>query len=175
MTIPLITVIGKSGAGKTTLLEKLIPELKRRGYNVATIKHHSHSGFEIDQPGKDSWRYAQAGSNHVVIAAPDKIASYRLVDRELELDEIASGINGVDIILIEGYKQANKPALEVVRAANSLELIGCATQRFAVASDIFLEVDVPQFDLNDIIGIATLIEILFLSHAEKNKLQRMVT
>jgi molybdopterin-guanine dinucleotide biosynthesis protein B len=174
MTIPLITVIGKSGAGKTTLLEKLIPELKRRGYNVATVKHHSHSGFEIDQPGKDSWRYAQAGSNHVVIAAPDKIASYRLVDRELELDEIVSNINGVDIILIEGYKQANKPALEVVRAANNLELVGTATQRFAVASDIFLEVDVPQFDLNDIIGIATLIEILFLSHAEKNKLQRMV-
>jgi molybdopterin-guanine dinucleotide biosynthesis protein B len=174
MTIPLITVIGRSGAGKTTLLEKLIPELKRRGYNVATIKHHSHSGFEIDQPGKDSWRHAQAGSQHVVIAAPDKIASYRLLDQELELDEIVSGINGVDIILIEGYKQAHKPVLEVVRAANSLELIGSATQRFAVASDIFLEVEVPQFDLNDIDGMVTLIEALFLTHAEKNKLRRMV-
>jgi len=59
-------------AGKTTLMEVLIPELSRRGYRIATVKHHSHSGFEVDQPGKDSWRHARAGSVHVIIAAPDK-------------------------------------------------------------------------------------------------------
>jgi molybdopterin-guanine dinucleotide biosynthesis protein MobB len=166
MTIPIITVIGKSGSGKTTLLEKLIPELKRRGYRVATIKHHSHSGFEIDYPGKDSWRHAQAGSEHVIIAAPGKIASYRLLERELKLDEIADGINNVDIILVEGYKRAGKPALEVIRAANNLELVGSAAQRFAVAADVALDVEVPQFSLNDVDGIANLIEALFLAHAE---------
>ncbi|RPI82218.1 MAG: molybdopterin-guanine dinucleotide biosynthesis protein B, partial [Chloroflexi bacterium] len=76
-SIPLITVIGKSGSGKTTLIERLIIELSKRGYRLATVKHHSHSGFDIDFPGKDSWRFARAGSCHVVIAAPDKIAAYR--------------------------------------------------------------------------------------------------
>ena len=78
---------GKTGkTGKTTLLEKLIPELKRRSYRVATIKRHSHSGLEFDVPGKDSWRHAQAGSDHVVVAGPDKLASVRKLERELTLD-----------------------------------------------------------------------------------------
>ena len=101
--IPILSIIGKSGCGKTTLLEKLIAELKRRGYRVATIKHHSHPGFEIDQPGKDTWRHAQAGSDHVIIAAPDKIASIRRLSRPLTLDEIAAEIREVDIILTEGF------------------------------------------------------------------------
>ncbi|MCU0489929.1 MAG: molybdopterin-guanine dinucleotide biosynthesis protein B, partial [Anaerolineales bacterium] len=74
MTAPILSIIGKSNSGKTTLLEKLIPELRQRGYRVATIKHHAHAGFEIDQPGKDTWRHAQAGSQVVVITAPDKLA-----------------------------------------------------------------------------------------------------
>src|SRR3989304_4479684 len=89
--VPLITIIGKSRAGKTTLMENLITELKRRGYRVGTIKHHSPPGFEIDQPGKDSWRHAQAGSDHVVIASPDRIASYRRLEHELALDDIPDG------------------------------------------------------------------------------------
>lgn len=162
MNTPLITVIGKSRCGKTTMLEKLVVELKSRGYRLATIKHHSHPGFDIDKPGKDSWRFAQAGSDHVVIAAPDKIASYRTIPRELSLDEIAAGISGVDLILAEGYKQAEKPALEVVRAENSTELIGSPEQRFAVAADIPLDISGPQFGLEEIGGIVNLIEQLFL-------------
>jgi molybdopterin-guanine dinucleotide biosynthesis protein MobB len=163
MAVPVITIVGRSGSGKTTLLEKLIAELTRRGYAVGTVKHHSHAGFEIDQPGKDSWRHAQAGSRHVIVAAPDKIASYRLLERELELDEITAGVEGVDIILVEGFRQANRPTLEVVRAANSLELVGSAEQRFAVAADIPLDVDVPQLGLDDVMGIADLIVAKFLA------------
>ena len=59
MSIPVICIIGESGSGKTTLIEKIIPELKRRGYRIATVKHHSHAGFEIDHPGKDSYRHAR--------------------------------------------------------------------------------------------------------------------
>jgi molybdopterin-guanine dinucleotide biosynthesis adapter protein len=162
MNIPLVTFIGKSGCGKTTLLEKLVVELKRRGYRLATVKHHSHRGFDIDQPGKDSWRFAQSGSDHVIIASPDKIASYRKIEHELNLDEIAATISDVDLILVEGYKQAEKPALEVVRAENSRELIGSYKQRFAVAADIPLELGVPQFQLEDVQGIADLIEQRFL-------------
>ncbi len=162
MQIPLITIIGKSGCGKTTLLEKLVAELKSRGYKLTTIKHHSHRGFGIDKRGKDSWRFAQAGSDHVIIASPDKIASYRKIERELSLDEIVADISDVDLILTEGYRQAEKPTLEVVRAKNSRELIGNQEQRFAVAADFPLDLGVPRFGLDDAGGIADLIEGRFL-------------
>lgn len=162
MSIPIISIIGKSKSGKTTLLEKLIAELKRRGYRVATIKHHSHPGFDIDKPGKDSWRHAQAGSDHVIVAAPDKLASYRLLERELTLDEVAANVRDVDIILTEGYKRSGKPALEVVRAANSTEILGDKNQRFALAADIPLDLGVPRFELDDAAGIVDLIMDRFL-------------
>lgn len=162
MTIPLVTIIAKSGSGKTTLLEKLIVEIKKRGYRVATIKHHSHSGFEIDKPGKDSWRYNQAGSDHVIIAAPDKIAQYRKLGRELTLDEITAEVHGVDLILVEGYKRAGKPAIEVVRQEVGLELISSDDQLVAVATDVPLDIDIPQFDLNDPVAIADFIEEKFI-------------
>lgn len=160
--VPLVTIIGTSRAGKTTLLEKLIAELKRRGYRVGTIKHHSHRGFEIDHEGKDSWRHARAGSEHVVIASPDRIASYRSLERELSLDEIAGAMVEMDIILAEGYMQAGKPTIQVVRAANGLALIGSPEQCLAFATDARLDVDTPCYDLNDTVGLADLLENTFL-------------
>jgi molybdopterin-guanine dinucleotide biosynthesis protein B len=157
-TIPIVCVVGRSQVGKTTLLEKLIPELKRRGHRVATIKHHSHPGFEIDQPGKDTWRHAQAGSDHVVIAAPDKVASIRRVDREPTLDEIAATICDVDIILTEGYKHSDKPKVEVVRAARSAEPICTPDELVALVSDVAVPFDVPRFGLDDVAGLADLLE-----------------
>jgi molybdopterin-guanine dinucleotide biosynthesis protein B len=162
MNIPIITIIGKSGCGKTTILEKLIPELISRGYRVGTIKHHSHSGFDIDKPGKDSWRHAQAGSHHVVIAAPDKVASYRLLERELTLDEIASPMDGLDIILTEGYRQAGKPSLEIVRPETGTDLVSDPEQLFAIATDLPLESDVPLINLEDISEMVDLIVERFL-------------
>lgn len=162
---PIISVVGRSDVGKTTLLEKLIPELKRRGYRVATVKHHAHPGFDIDQPGKDTWRHAEAGSDHVVIAAPDKVASIRRVDREPTLDEIAATIRDVDIILTEGYKRAGKPKIEVVRSARSTEVICTAEELIALATDVRLELDVPQYDLDDAAGLVDLIQDRFLSNS----------
>ena len=166
MTIPIITVIAKSGSGKTTFLEKLIGTLTGRGYRLATVKHHSHSGFEVDQPGKDSWRHAQAGSRHVIIAAPDKIASYRLLDHELTLDEVVREVTGVDLILVEGYKQANKPTIEIVRSEVGIDLIGDPSQTLAIVTDTPFQVPIPQFDLDDTPGVADLIELWLVEQAK---------
>lgn len=158
--IPIICIVGRSKVGKTTLLEKLIPALKRRGYRVATVKHHSHPGFEIDRPGKDTWRHAQAGSDHVVIAAPDKVASIRRVEREPTLEEIAATITDVDFILTEGYKRSGYPKIEVVRAAHNPEPICTPEELLALATDAPIAFDVPQFGLEDAEGLAGLIAAL---------------
>lgn len=161
--VPIVSVVGRSGAGRTTLLEKLIPELKRRGYRVATVKHHAHPGFEVDQPGKDTWRHAQAGSAQVVIADPERVAAIRYVDHPLTLDEIAGTlIHEVDIILTEGYRHGGKPKIEVVRAAQSTGPICEPEELLAVATDVTLTLEVPQFDLDDAVGLVDLIEARFL-------------
>src|SRR3972149_11227924 len=111
--IPVVGVVGKSNVGKTTFLEKLIAELTRRGWRVGTIKHDAH-GFDIDKPGKDSWRHAQAGSRAVAISSPEKVAVIKQVSREVTLDELASLVAGEgDIVLCEGYKRSEQPKIEV--------------------------------------------------------------
>lgn len=162
MAIPVVTLIGKSGSGKTTLMEKLVAEFKLRGYHIATIKHHSHAGFDIDVPGKDSWRFAQAGSDQVIIAAPDKIASYRKLDRELSLEEILTTVSGVDLILVEGYMQARLPSIEVVRSEYYPKLLSDPDQLIAIAANMPFDLETPQFSLDDVQGIADLIERRYL-------------
>lgn len=162
---PVISIVGKSGVGKTTLLEKLIPELKRRGYRVATVKHDVH-GFEIDQPGKDTWRHARAGSDHVVIASPNRIAHIQKLDRELTLPEIVATIHDADIVLTEGYKRGPAPKIEVSRAERSRELICAPEELVAIATDQPYDLDVPQFGLDDVVGLADLIEERFLRNAQ---------
>jgi molybdopterin-guanine dinucleotide biosynthesis protein MobB len=165
-SIPVLSIIGKSGSGKTTFLEKLIPELKALGLRIATIKHHAHPGFDIDQPGKDTWRHAQAGSDIVIIAAPDKIATIHKLDQEKSLDEILSSITGVDLVLTEGYKRAGKPSIEIVRAEHGVSIISSKEQLQAVATDIHLDLAVPQFDLENAAEIAQWITHVFLKQSE---------
>jgi molybdopterin-guanine dinucleotide biosynthesis protein B len=155
--IPIVSIVGKSDAGKTTLLEKLIPELKRRGYRVATIKHDAHQ-FEIDHPGKDSYRHFHAGSDWTVIGSPGKIASIRRIERELTLDEIAATLSGVDIILTEGYKREARQRIEVSRREQSTELISDRSELLAIASDYAIDIGVPVYDIDDARGLVDLIE-----------------
>jgi len=161
LVIPIISVVGKSEVGKTTFLEKLIAELKRRGYRVATVKHDVH-GFDIDRPGKDSWRLAQAGSDSVVIASPKKLALIKRLDREMTLNEIAALLEDVDIILTEGYKRGDAPKIEVSRREKGRELLCMPEELVAIVSDQPFDMDVPQFGLEDSEGVADLLEAEFL-------------
>jgi len=157
MKTPLFSIVGPSGSGKTTLLERLIPELKRRGYRVAVIKHHPHSGSDLDVPGKDTWRLARAGADHVTIVAPDQVMHRRRTEREPTLEEIAAGIEGVDLILTEGYKEAHTPRIEVSRKGRSRPLPS-GPEVVALVSEERFDADVPQFDADDVEGLADLIE-----------------
>jgi molybdopterin-guanine dinucleotide biosynthesis protein B len=85
---PIVSIVGKSNAGKTTLLERLVPELKARGYRIGTIKH-VHV-FEIDHEGKDSWRHKQAGTHTVAISSPKKVALVKDIETEETLNSIAT-------------------------------------------------------------------------------------
>ena len=157
--MPLVVcIVGRSKSGRTTLLEKLVREMKQCGYRVGTIKHHSHPGFELDRPGKDTWRHAEAGSDHVVIAAPDKVASIRRVDREPTLDEITATMTDVDVVLTEGYLRSGRYKIEVVRAARATEPICEPGELLALATDLPLDCGVPRFDLDDAAGLADLVE-----------------
>lgn len=155
-TPPIVAVVGKSDAGKTTFLEKLIRELKNRNIKVGTVKHDVH-GFDMDHPGKDTWRHAQAGADAVVISSPAKVALIKQLDRELSLDEVAVLMGDMDIVLTEGYKRSDKPKIEINRRAHSTELLCGPEELVAIVSDAEWDMGVPVFDLDDASGVATLL------------------
>jgi len=125
-TVSAIAFVGKQNSGKTVLLEKLVATLTDRSIRVATIKHHSHAGFEFDIKGKDSWRHRQAGSTHTIIVAPDQIASVRKLTKEIEVKQVIEAMlfesalydERPDIILVEGYRFGGLPTIELFRADN---------------------------------------------------------
>ena len=163
MTTPVISIVGKSNSGKTTLLEKLIPELVKRGYRVATIKHNVH-GFDIDHEGKDSWRHKKAGASTTVISSASRVALIEDLDHDHSLDEIRDKyIKDADIILAEGYKGNPFPKIEVFRSELKRTLL-CKKEDnlLAVAANIKLDIGVPCFDINDTPNIVDLIENTFL-------------
>jgi molybdopterin-guanine dinucleotide biosynthesis protein B len=156
---PIVSIIGKSKSGKTTLIEKLIGELKSRGYRVATIKH-THHKISLDEPGKDSWRHIQAGSEATVISTDDKTALIKPASESLE--QIARLIGeDCDIILTEGYKTGDAPKIETHRQQAGPPLAS-VTKLIAIATDEPLETEVQQFSLEDIKGISDLLEKDFI-------------
>ena len=158
---PIVSIIGKSKSGKTALIEKLIGELKSRGYRVATIKHTPH-GMTFDEADKDSWRHIQAGSEATAIASPGRIALIKPIAQELTLDQIARLFGEeYDIILAEGFKQSDVPKIEVHRKE-----VGPPFSRIkkliAIVTDEPLETKTRQFSLQDIKGLADLLEEGFI-------------
>lgn len=153
---PLLSFVAKSGSGKTTLIEKLIPQLKQRGLRVAVVKHHAHTS-SVDIPGKDTWRFGEAGADIVAVSSPAEFAQFQRVARELTLAEIAARIQNVDLILTEGFKREPVPKIEISRAELGTDLIARADELVAVVSDHPIALDVPRFDLDDAAGLANFI------------------
>jgi molybdopterin-guanine dinucleotide biosynthesis protein B len=163
---PIISVVGKSGSGKTTLIEKLVPELKKRGYKIGAIKHASH-GFEIDQKGKDSWRHKAAGADAVLVASPGRIALVK-DDHCDTLSCLENYFLDMDLIVTEGFKKESKPQIEVYRKTDNDEpfclnrenLIACVT-------DAGIDSDIPKFGFDEITALVDFIEKTYLRNKEK--------
>ena len=151
---PFVSVVGNSGSGKTTFLEKLIPELTGRGLKVGTIKHDVH-GFEMDKPGKDSWRHKRAGASATVISSPYQIGMVMDVEYDHKPDELLSLFNGMDIILTEGYKRGDHSKMEIFRTEIINEPL-CKNDKslLALITDSDVTLDVPIFSLDAIKQIA---------------------
>lgn len=164
MGLRAVSFVAKSGTGKTTLLEKVIFELKRRGYRVGVIKHDAHR-FDIDHPGKDSHRLTAAGADTMLISSPEKLAVVKKHAESPPLEELISTYFGdVDLVLTEGFKKSALPKIEVHRSERSATLLCRGEEHdptlLAVASDEPLDLDVPVLDLNDPSGVVDFIERL---------------
>jgi molybdopterin-guanine dinucleotide biosynthesis protein B len=160
----IIGLAGWSGSGKTTLIKKLIPRLIARGTTVSTLKH-AHHGFDLDQPGKDSFFHRAAGATEVIISSARRWAIlHELRDApEWDLGHLVAKMSPVDLVLVEGFKRDAFPKLEIHRAENGKPLIYPEDPHIvAIASDEPLpQVSVPVVDLDDVEAIADLL----LKHA----------
>lgn len=156
-----ISFVAKSGTGKTTLLEKVIAELKVRGYRVGVIKHDAHQ-FDIDHPGKDSHRLTAAGADTMLISSPAKLALVKQHAASPPLEELLDTyFSDVDLIVTEGFKKSGLPKIEIHRQERSATLICRGEENdptlVAVASDEPLDLDVPVLDLNDAAAIVNFV------------------
>ncbi len=149
----LLGIAGYSGSGKTTLLEKVIPLLKQQGLRVSVIKH-AHHNFDIDRPGKDSFRHREAGASEVLIVSGHRWAlMHELRDEpEPSLEDLCARLSPCDLVLIEGYKFSSIPKLEVHRAEtghpllypNDPHIIAVVTDSKAVLAIPTLDIDAPR-------------------------------
>ena len=164
-SIPYLAFVGRSKTGKTTVIEKLIPALREKGLKIAVIKHHHHD-FDIDIPGKDTYRYKQAGASTSIIASPGKVAVVEDTARELPLHEIITRYvhDDVDLLLIEGFKKENIPKIEVFRQKEDGTTPVCTGDKnlIAVVTDESVKTSLPIFTRNDVQGIAEFIVNRFL-------------
>ncbi len=153
----MIGIVGRSGAGKTTLITALLPALGRRGVSVSTIKH-AHHGFDLDRPGKDSYRHREAGAKEVMLVADTRWAlMHELGDAPPPpLEDLVARLEPVDLVVIEGFHTHRHSAIEVFRPSEGHDLLARTSRDIiAVASDAPLaDLAVPVLDLNDVEAIA---------------------
>ncbi|MBM1633657.1 molybdopterin-guanine dinucleotide biosynthesis protein B [Sulfitobacter mediterraneus] len=155
----LFGVVGWKNAGKTGLMERLVTEITGRGITVSTVKHAHHS-FDVDHPGKDSFRHRTAGASEVLLASGNRFALMHELRgaKEPILAELLTRLSPVDLVLIEGYKRDDHPKVEAHRAVTGNPLIAPEDPTVrAVAADVSLDLDRPVFDLNDTVAIADFI------------------
>ena len=150
---------GWSGSGKTTLVEQVIAALSARGLVVSLVKHAHHS-FDIDHAGKDSWRHRQAGCREVMVSSDQRWSLTRELRGapEAGLDELLGHLGPCDLVLVEGFKRAAIPKIEVWRSVVAEPLLHPDDPRIvALATDTRGESALPQLDINDPVGVADFI------------------
>jgi molybdopterin-guanine dinucleotide biosynthesis protein B len=163
---PLITVTGRTDTGKTTLVVKLVRELTKRGYRVATIKD-SQKCPTFDVAGKDSARHVAAGSIATAIKTEQELAIIKPFKEEVSLDEIARMLGDeVDLVIAEGFKYADSPKIEVHR--KGMNLLGDVEGLVAYATEEELDTDLPQFNINDYESIADFLEKNYIKPDTQN-------
>lgn len=155
-------VATKSGTGKTTLIEKLIPILKEKNWKVGVLKHDAHK-FEMDKEGKDTYRFAQAGADNVIISSSTKLAMIQTLKEERTIEDILPLFKDVDLVIVEGFKNNKYPKIEVHRNVvdnNFLynDLNFKKDTFIALASDEELEMDIPVLDINNPMEVVKFIE-----------------
>ncbi len=161
-TLPIVSIVGKSRSGKTVLMEQLIAEFKGRGYKVAALKH-SRGRMEIDHPGKDSWRFAQAGSDAVFVSSPGKLAFIKSLDHELDIEEIMPIVGAeFDLVLVEGFRKSKTPKIEVHKKELGDDLLCSPEELSAIVTDGSLDTDIPQLPWGDTVTVADFIEKNFV-------------
>jgi len=142
---------GWSGSGKTTLIEQLIPRFVMQGLKVSLIKH-AHHNFDVDQPGKDSYRHREAGCQEVLVTSARRWVLMNELRGAPEpgLDELTSHMSPCDLLLVEGFKRHEMPKLEIHRAENAKPLLHPEDEHIvAIATDVDVKTDLPVFDIND--------------------------
>ena len=171
---PAVAFVGRHNSGKTTLVVKVIAELVARGLNVGSVKHHGHCDFDIDVPGKDSYRHREAGSRDVVVVSPTRYARIRELNEELECDSIVADMPDHDLVIVEGFRESGLDTIEVMRQENERDLP--AARQFietgkvrggspvAVVSDIDAVFEaagkfgVPAFNIDDYVAVADFLQ-----------------
>lgn len=147
----IIGFAGFSGSGKTTLLEKVIPLLKASGLRIAVIKH-AHHKFDIDKPGKDSFRHREAGAGEVMVVSGFRWALMHELQDETEpsLEDLCQRLSPCDLVLVEGYKYSGIPKIEVHRSETAHPHLYLDDANFiALASDQRGDIGLPQLDINN--------------------------
>ncbi len=159
-TVPCICIVGPSNSGKTTLVSKLIGDLTKKGFRVGTIKHAAH-GFELPKEGKDSFVHKSSGAKISVVASPSQVAVVRDTEEEWGPLKLLSLMDGVDLVILEGFKGSNLPKIEIFKKEEGRELPLCLGQKELVAivseEESNRQWGIPVFAPDDIDGISRFI------------------
>jgi molybdopterin-guanine dinucleotide biosynthesis adapter protein len=160
--VPIISIVGYADSGKTTLIERLVPELKKKGCRVGTIKHSAH-GSNFDTKGKDSWRHYAAGADTVVVKSGEGIAVFkRRAQAAEDFDDPLTGLEkyfeDIDLVIAEGFKNAKIPKVEVFRpGVHASPLRVDDDMLIAVVTEADIDIRVPLFKPSDVEALAEMI------------------
>ncbi len=166
---PYVAIVGKSKSGKTTIIINVIKEMKKRGYRIATVKHHNHHDH-FDTEGKDTYLHYQSGADKTLISSPSAYGIFSRVKNELSLEDLINKCDDVDLVIVEGYRLTSSNRIEIVRSSRSEDRICQDDEVMATITDVNLSSEKPMFGLNDYEKITDFIEshLILLNHKTNN-------